>query len=427
MKVLQVSTMDFGGAANSCYRLHKGLLSCGVGSEVLLRDKTKQWPEAYAYKEVKINPSTNRKFLRRLLRRLKKTKTKTSSMLSAEQQQAYLESRADGLELFSFPTAQKDITSTSCYRDADLINFHWVAGFLDYSSFFNKNEKPLVWTMHDMNPFSGGEHYSENYCGFDDVGDPLRRELSSADKKAFDWVRSIKKDAFSKSAPLHVVCPSKWLKEEALKSGFFDPELVHCIPYGVEEEIYKPMGQAHCRSILEIPANKKVFLFVAESLDSHRKGLKMLLKAFYNFTDPDIILVAVGNLSEEVPNEGRYMELGYITDQERMAMAYAAADFFVIPSLMDNLPNTVLESLLCGTPVVGFPVGGIIDMVEHQKNGFISDSVSVEGLTRAMEACLVDNGLIKRELISQNARSKYALHIQARRYKDLYERILCGQ
>ena len=378
MKILIINTYDRGGAANACLRLYQGLLDEGIDASLLLKRKQKNLPNAEILAPQKQKKSILQKLnakLKTLMRELNLIKKESTSP-----QLSFLKNRPQGLELFSFPDSNFDITDSPLYQEADIINLHWVAGFLDYKSFFEKNTKPVVWTLHDMNPFTGGEHYEENYSGIGIDGFPMERKREQREKNISNINLALKIKSLQPATNLTIVAPSQWLADEARKSEVFKNRRVLRIPYGLDSEIFKPVDRAYSREIFNIPTDKKVILFVADSISNNRKGFIFLKKAFEQLTQDDVILCAIGQKNGELASLNNVLELGPIYDERLMSVVYSAADVFVIPSLMDNLPNTVLESLMCGTPVIGFPVGGIPDMIEHGKNGLLTKDVSVSGL-----------------------------------------------
>lgn len=424
MKILIINSYDTGGAANSCKRLHLGLRLIGINSTVLLRFKNSNWIYSSCFKHpIKIISGYD-KFKNKIKRISKEFKLHSSQKVFKNEEQIFIDQRSKDLEMFSFPNSNVDITQSDEYKECDIVNLHWVANFLDYQTFFINNEKPIVWTLHDMNPFTGGEHYEEKYLGIDELGFPIKREISEEEEKRAKENVEIKKSAISNSKKLIIIAPSQWLAEEARKSEVFKGLPVLCIPYGLDSKIFAPREKKYSRELLNIPNDKKVLLFVADSIDNNRKGFAFLKKALEVLDNSNVILCAIGNDNNEVDLIDNVIKLGPIYDERLMSIAYSAADVFVIPSLMDNLPNTVLESLMCGTPVIGFPVGGIVDMIQHKKNGLIVKDISVQSLLETLEEFLNLKVEFNSEEIRKNAVKKYDLDIQASEYIKIFNEIL---
>ncbi len=421
MKILLVNTYDRGGAANACLRLHTGLLNEGIESSILFKAQQKKIKNASVLKPLQNSFSTSLKIknkIRRILIELKLAKKRKPK------ENLFIKNRDKNLELFSYPDSLCDITESPLYKEADIINLHWVAGLLDYKSFFEKNTKPVVWTLHDMNPFTGGEHYSEKHIGIDLNGKPIERILIEKEKEEFGKVLKLKKEIFKNVKNLHIVSLCNWMSSELKKSIKFNNFPISIIPNGIDSEIFKPRNKEYSREILGIPIDKKVVLFVADSIGNHRKGFVFLQKAFEKLERDDVVLCAIGSKKATLESTGNIIELGAIYDERLMSIAYSAADVFVIPSLMDNLPNTVLESIMCGTPVIGFPIGGIPDMIQDGVNGLLTKEISVSSLIETLDLFLNSTDQFDRNKIRENAVKKYDQKIQADNYIKLFKSII---
>ena len=422
MKITLVNTNDRGGAANACIRLCKGLEEIGISSSLLLKQISTNKSGFYQFMprsepktlNQKISLKTKRTF-KELFKVLKWKKTG---------RELFLEQRSDDLELFSYPNSNYDITSSEIYQDADIINLHWVASFLDYASFFAKNRKPVVWTLHDMNPFTGGEHYEEWYTGMGLDGKPVKRILTDIESIEFTKIIKEKEKIFKNVRNLHIVSLCNWMTREVKRSSIFRSFPVTEIPNGIDKSVFDIRDKYHSRDLLGIPLDKKVVLFVADYITNNRKGFIYLKNAIEQIDDDDVILCSVGKKSFNVEISQNQLDLGSIADERFMSSVYSAADVFVIPSLMDNLPNTIIESLMCGTPVIGFPVGGITDMVIDGVNGYLAGDISVSLLKETIEKFLLNPLVFNRKQIRNDAVAKYALEVQASAYKELFENIL---
>lgn len=419
MNPLLINTADRGGAAKACLRLHQGLLQQNINSKVLLRNKTNnEIPETYQISLHEIERSLNTKLTDKSIKILKELK------LYKPKPDNFAVNRPKGLEMYSYPFSDYNILKSNLYQNADIINLHWVAIFLDYKLFFQNNKKPVVWTLHDQNPFLGVEHYAETIIGIDKKGYPIKRNISEKEKNIFQENLKIKKEALFNFENLHIVAPSIWLSEEAKQSELFGKYKVRIIPYGLDTDTFKPRNKTYSRELLNIPQDKKVILFVADSISNHRKGFIYLQQAFELLKNENTVLLSVGSKNSELNKLKNYRELGRIRDELLMSIIYSIADVFVIPSLMDNLPNTVLESIMCGTPVIGFPVGGIPDMVQDGENGYLTEEISVPALFKTIEKFLESPDVFDRSKIRENAVEKYDLKIQAINYIELYQQIL---
>ncbi len=420
MKILHINTYDTGGAGKACMRLHQGLLEENIDSKALIKERSYYLPLTFSFILALANFRV--KLKHKLVGIGKKLKL-LSTYSEQERTEIALEKVRKGLEMLSYPFAITDITESPLYKDADIIHLHWVANFLDWQSFFAKNTKPIVWTLHDQNPFLGIEHYAERFLGIDDNGMPIERKYQKQELQEGEKMVDFKKNVLKNIDKITIVAPSKWLFEDSKKSQVFEKFEHFHIPYGFSINIFKPYNRDFCREILGLPQNKKVILFVADSVDNNRKGFVFLKKALEKIKNDEIVLCAVGSKTN-IEKKINLIELGKIQDERLMAMAYSAADVFVIPSLEDNLPNTMIESLLCGTPIIGFPVGGILDVLEDSENGYLCSEISVDTLQKNIEIFLNNSHLFDRQKIAQKAQEKYALKVQAKKYINLYHVIL---
>jgi glycosyltransferase involved in cell wall biosynthesis len=311
----------------------------------------------------------------------------------------------------------------------DVINLHWIARFVDYRSFFTHVSRTtqIVWTLHDMNPFTGGCHYThgcEKYV--DQCG--ACPQLSSKGKNDLSyqiWQRKRKALQAVGTEQLHIAVPSRWLAIEVGRSSLMSRFSVTHIPNGVDTEIFSPQDRRLARETLDIPQDARVILFVARFLHKTHKGLVLLAQALSTLRDlPGLLLVSLGQGRPTIPVQVPHVHLGHLENDGKLALAYSAADLLVIPSLQDNLPNTALEAMSCGVPIVGFEVGGIPDVVRPGVTGLLATPGDVVALGDAVARLLQDP--MKRAAMGANCRytalEEYTLEVQAHRYAALYKR-----
>jgi glycosyltransferase involved in cell wall biosynthesis len=313
----------------------------------------------------------------------------------------------------------------------DIVHLHWIAGGFIKIESLDKMKKPIVWTSHDMWAFSGGCHYDEE-CGkyISNCGRcPLLNSNKQKDLSYKIWKR--KKKAWE-NLDFTIITPSSWLGECAKKSSLFNKTRVEVIPCGIDLNRFKPIDKNIARNILHLPKDKKLILFGALSaLSDKRKGyplLKEALKKFSSKENKDIELVIFGSSKpKDEENLGfKTHYLGRLNDEISLALVYSASDAMIVPSIQDNLPNTIMESISCGTPVVAFDVGGIHDMIDHQKNGYLVKPFDTTDLAHGIKWVLEDN--IRWRKLSENARltviNKFDIIKVAKRYENLYKDIL---
>ena len=335
-----------------------------------------------------------------------------------------LNSRNNNLEIVNIPVSEYDITRERSYKKADIAHLHWVGGFLDWPTFFSKNKKPVVWTLHDMNPFKGFEHIEEPYYGIDSEGFPILRVRSDKEVELSEYWLEFKNSILAEVENITVVAPSLWMLNKSKNSALFSRYRHVHIPNSVPERIFHPKDKTQCCLKLGLPVDKPILLFVANDVNNSNKGFEYLVRALkaLNLND-NITLCAVGAVTDTFSKQ-QIISLGLINDEEKMADIYAAADAFIIPSLEDNLPNTMLESLMCGTPVIGFPVGGIQETIQDGFNGYLCERIGVPPLVETIKKFLENADSFSREAIAADALKKYATDIQAQAYLNLYKEIL---
>ncbi|MCP5416093.1 MAG: glycosyltransferase [Chromatiaceae bacterium] len=277
-------------------------------------------------------------------------------------------------ELFSLTDSVVDFRKIkNIINEFDIIHLHWVVGMFDYPHAGDcLAEKPVVWTLADMNAFTGGCHYSEG-CGEYEKECRKCPLLGGKSNLAHEtW--KIKNTAYRQLRNLQIICPSQWLAERARNSTLFGSRPVHYIPNALSLDQWKMTNKTVARIRLGLPLNKKLLLFGADRLDVKRKGGDLLKKALDTVIrrtpKTEVEILVFGNNSIDLPLPVNHLK--YISDSDRMAEVYSASDAFLFPSREDNAPLMVGESLICGTPVVSFPVGHVPDIIEHGKNGYIA-------------------------------------------------------
>jgi glycosyltransferase involved in cell wall biosynthesis len=223
---------------------------------------------------------------------------------------------------------------------------------------------------------------------------------------------------------LHIIAPSKWLKDLSQTSPLLKKFLHYHIPNGIDHDIFQPEEQTSARQKLNLPVGRKIFLFIADDLKTKRKGYNLLKTAFEKLASDDVVLCSVGRSGTGTIDNPNVIELGVVQTEKEMNLVYSAADLFIIPSLEDNLPNTVIEALLCGIPVAGFPIGGITDMITDGVNGYLASKVGIDELVLILRKYLNGKHIFNKEKIRNNAILKYGIAVQVNAYKKLYVKVL---
>lgn len=333
-------------------------------------------------------------------------------------------------ELFSLA---RSVVSLSEYEElidaCDVLHLHWVVGMLDYHHLSTALvEKPITWTLADMNPFTGGCHFSEGCEKYKKEcrNCPLLGGHSNLAHQ--QWL--VKRRAYDKLKNLHIICPSQWMADRVRESSLLGGRPVHYIPNAFPVDRFTPINQVVARTRLGLPLNKKLLLFGAQNAANKRKGGDLLvaaLKLLATRVKPaDIALVLFGEGDLDVPFERHVM--GTVNDEEVLAMIYSASDVFLLPSREDNAPLTVGEALLCGTPVVATPVGNVSDLVVQGETGFVCEDFTAESFLEGILFLLktLDNSstVALEAKVRRLAYENHEPRRSAAKHIDLYRSIL---
>jgi glycosyltransferase involved in cell wall biosynthesis len=319
------------------------------------------------------------------------------------------------------------------YISADVIDFQGIhTRTLSYLALpALTRSKPAVFTLHDMWALTGHCTYSYDCerwrIGCGQCPYPGTHPAIKRDNTCLEW--RLKKWAYSHSN-LAFAAPSRWLVELA-KQSMLSQFPIFQIPYGIDTEIYRPLDPQECRVKLGIPADKNVLMFAALKLDNYRKGSDLLLKALQGLPTSlkaEVALLTIGHGSEAIAETVgiQTINLGYVADDHRKAIAYSAADLFLCPTRADNLPLVMLESIACGTPMVSFRVGGVPELVRPGITGYLAKPESVDDFRNGIAQLLEDEPL-RNDMSEQSreiAQKEYRRELQIQRYVQLYSQLL---
>jgi len=412
MNVLFLNATDIeGGAGRAAYRLLTGMRGLGVPARMLVQRKSGDDPAV-------IGPATSR--------------GKVAGIVRPHLDQLLLRFYPRR-QLTFFPAVLPDSVAADVAPLApDLVHLHWVAGGFLRVETLRRLGRPLVWTLHDSWPFTGGctmplecRRY-EQRCGQCPIlGSARERDLSR-------WLWKRKHSAW-KGLDLTIVTPSRWLGAAARASALFRDARVEVIPNGLDLVRFRPHDRRYARELLGLPQDRRLILFIGMNIVNDRnKGFHLLLPALEALRQNgwgEGAEVVVAGCSDPPPGVAMPLTthfLGRLHDDVTLALLYSAADIFVLPSIQENLPNTVMEAMACGTPTVAFDQGGVPDLVAHGRTGFLARPGDPGDLARCM-AGLLDNDA-QREAFGHEARrvaeGEYSLETVARRYCALYEEIL---
>lgn len=422
MRIVILNTYDIqGGAARSAWGLHSGLQRLGHESTMLCLNKASQDASVEkvvvdtskeACAEVRLHDDIFRYGIFQHRTPLSNTH-------------------------FSLSLSGYDVSRHPLVRAADVIHLHWVDGLLSPEAIraLQQLGKPLVWTLHDQRPFTGGCHFSAGcHLYADDCGSCPQLTPAFEKVPRYCLQRMLKLVDVSN---ILVVSPSRWLAECARRSALFRKSRVEVVPYGLDVDVFKPMVRSQARELLGLPASGMYFLFGAHNIMERRKGIQIFLEAVQlclkdrDFADAvasgAIKFLCFGNIPPEFDFIGLpVICLGLLEADEKVAAAYAAANVFVCSTLEDNLPNTIMESMSCGTPVLASRVGGVPDLVSDGHDGAMFEAGN--GLALSVAMCKAARQPMVLDAWGEAARAtvleKFPLATQALRYVELYREVI---
>jgi len=408
IRVLHLSASDLeGGAARAAFRLHTGLRENGIDSHMLV--KSKKSDNAYVH-QVRFN--------------------KIRNYFSYHLDYLLWLNRYPGRENVNFSISfwKTPIMKTIRLLNPDIVHLHWISdNFLSLET-IEKLNRPVAWSLHDMNPFTGGCHYDNNCNRYRTVCGNCPVLHSERQNDLSTWIQKRKKKIYSAMPGLTMVGLSRWMQEAASSSSVLQGVRVVNLPNGIDTSQYKPVAKDMARGLLSVPPDKKVILFGAQFSNAEkRKGFHHLLKAISNFERDDLVIVVFGAKADTrdtgIPFPVRF--LGNLHDDLSLCIVYSAADVMVVPSEQENLSNGIMESMACGTPVVAFDIGGNPDMIRHRENGYLARPFDADDLREGIR-WIIDNR--EYQTIAENARDtvvkKFDIQVVATQYAELYKSML---
>ena len=417
MRVLIVNTSEkTGGAAVAANRLMDALNNNGVKAKMLVRDKV---TEDITVASLPHSPKLQWHFL-------------------WERWCAFWHLHFSKRHLWEIDLAcaGSDITKLREFQEADVIHLSWInQGMLSLKGIRKiiKSGKPIVWTMHDIWPATGICHYARgcnryvSACG----NCPLLPHKGSKGDLSNRIFRR-KKTLYQQSNIYFVTC-SKWLERQAKKSALFTGLHLTNIPNPIDTRMFCPQDKEEARHHAGLPADKKIILFVSQKVTDERKGVSFFVEAIEKMValHPEMrettAIAILGGHSEEVAGKLALpaFPLGYVSDERTIVSVYNSVDTFVLPSLEDNLPNTIMEAMACGVPSVGFRVGGIPEMIDHEKNGYVANYRDTDDLAKGIYWVLEEaNYEVLKSACLQKVSHNYSQHTVALNYIEVYNQAM---
>lgn len=415
MRVLLINTAErIGGAAIAASRLMEALKNNGIKAKMLVRDKQTD----------QITVVALRKSWRRIIQ------------FAWERIVIWAANGFTRRNLFAVDIANTgtDITSLPEFTQADVIHLHWVnQGMLSLNDIDKiiKSGKPVVWTMHDMWPFTGICHYSGTCRKYEKQCHNCEMLLKPHKKDLSYKIFNKKKKIYSDNNITFVAC-SHWLEDMAKNSILINNHEITSIPNAINTNLFRPRSKKFAREKLNLPLDKKLLLFGSMKITDKRKGIDYLIEACKiianNNTElsKDLGVVVLGSNSEQYASLFPFpiYNMNYVSNEKELVDIYNAIDLYVTPSLQDNLPNTIVEAMACGIPCVGFQIGGIPQMIDHLHNGYVAEYKSSEDLANGIVWIFTegDYQTLSEEAL-RKAISSYSETTIAHQYIQIYNKV----
>ena len=380
MKILHVTASDTGGAGLAAIRTHKALLNKGLDSKILFLNQSKKIEQSVLYKrDYNFSPYiiptlTFKNYLLEKLFRYFSKKNNLTKQKILEKEIFIQQIKQDSINLFecfTSPITDFDITIHNEYNEADLIHFHFIGDFLDFQSFFKKNTKPVFWSMHDENLTLGCFHFEIDL-------------INNIDKyKTIDYnFRKIKKySLFHSKCKSIILSGSDWQLKKIEGIEFFKTLEKRRFYYPVDTKVFRYIEKTKAKEVLNIPKDKKTFLFIAGDTKNKRKGFDLLLPIIEDQKFKDVLFIVMGKLSYNLKTDN-ILELGPISDEILMPIVYASADYYILPSRAEGFSYAMSEALCCGTPILAFDVADHKNFIEKNNFGIVVSELSSSALKK---------------------------------------------
>lgn len=393
MKILHINTTDVeGGAARAAYRLHRALLAKGVDSQMLVQRKLSDDYTVQTVAKTKIGKLFN--FLRPYIDAfpLRKYKNRTKTPFSP----AWV----------PFSMVVDRINELK----PDIVHLHWICGGMIRIEDLAKIKQPIIWTLHDMWAFTGGEHIDEGQKHYlEECGNS--RVLNSHKEKDLSrrgWIR--KNKVYQKLKTLTIISPSQWMYQEAQKSSLLKEKTHYLLPNILNTDVFKPLEKNNARKLWNISPDKKIILFGSVKATSDpNKGYTLLKEALSLLKIENTEIIIFGSSKPEKEELIRYKTnyVGHLYDDISLISLYSCADVMIVPSKQESFGQTASEAMACGTPVVAFNSTGLKDIIDHKINGYLAEPFNSEDLKNGIEWILNNDNY---EALSKNAREKVIKH-----------------
>lgn len=319
------------------------------------------------------------------------------------------------------------IKNWKIFKEAKIVHYHNLHGYYFNLLAFSAMSKlkTSVWTFHDMWPILGHAAHSFD-CKKCESGLRCSEHKNTYPKlytiDTSPILYKLKKMILTKS-DFTIVVPSLWLKRK-VEQSFLKNKRIYLIHNGVDTDIFKSYPKEKIRKELGLPRNKKIITFVASGgLTNEWKGIKYAFDIIKRFSqDKEVMFLSIGGINEEMKVFSNLKQIKFVSDKKQLAKYYNASDIFLLTSLAENLPLTVLESMSCGLPVVSFNVGGIKEIIDHLANGYIAKYKDVNDLIRGVDYVLNLNNKKTNEM-KYRSRLKVVSNFTVDKMVNQYEKL----
>ena len=420
VRIIHLVSQDDGGAGRACIRLHKALLNAGIDSIVITQNKTSNTPKVQQLAQTKFQ----------------KLISKIRPILSQLPLMIYPKRVRDVFSPHLRPFTPRNhlLISTLNTLKPDLVHLHWVEnGFFNIKD-LESIQAPMLWSLHDANPYTGGCHLVAAACV--GVGTHCKKCPLLKSNSPFDisyWTFKNKAKTYTKLSNLTINGLSRWIAKSAKDSALLGNKPIVNLPNPIDTNIYRPIQKSLAREMLHIHTPKKIISFGAIGATSTpRKGFDELKAALdclpQNLKDKCELLVfgsSEGQNIQDIPTH----YVGTLHDDIALVLLYSASDVFIMPSHLESFGQTALEALSCGTPVVAFDTSGLKDIITHKHNGYLAKCYDTNDLARGIE-WILSLEIAKYEALAHNARSSAIKAFEsskvAHAYIDTYAQLAGG-
>lgn len=315
--------------------------------------------------------------------------------------------------------------------DFDIVHLHWINYDMISIKDITKINKPIVWTLHDSWPFCGAEHHPNVLENDERYKAGYYRNNKPKSTHGIDLCRKVwnKKRKYLQKKDIVFISPSTWERDCLKNSKLFSGKQCFVIPNIIQKDIFKPLDKVAIKKILQIPDDKKIIGFGAAYDVNNPKGMKGCYYLLQLLQKPsitnDFFLVIFGTVSADFTSKISipFFASGFVHNPIILAQLYNACDAFILPSLIENLPTTCLESVCCGVPVVAFDVGGTKDIIEHKINGYLAKPYDVDDLFEGVEYCIENYEILSANCL-EKVKNDFDNNKIIKQHIDIYESIL---